>query len=156
MVEPASLFISTRLPNRARQWGIGLLNEVERKQRIYKCRRASAECAVIALTGAVESFPASADKFLEKLSGVRVSESTIQRVTETAGSRIDQALANDKMFGEPKAWEWHRDAEGRTVAYVSTDATGVKIQGPDGAKAEGQMINVGMIYIRSLWLRGWQ
>jgi len=109
-------------------------------------RQTPAAREVIALTGAVESFPTSADKLLEKLSGVRVSESTIQRVTEVAGARIGQALADGEVFGEPKAWEWHRDAEGQTVAYVSTDATGVKIQGPDGAKADGRMINVGMIY----------
>jgi hypothetical protein len=50
------------------------------------------------------------------------------------------------VFGEPRAWEWHTDAEGQTVAYVSTDATGVKVQGPRGAKADGRMTHVGMIY----------
>jgi hypothetical protein len=101
---------------------------------------------LIALTGAIDSFTESADKLLDKLSGVGVSESTIQRVTEAVGAEIGQALADGAVFGEPTPWDWHKDADGQTVAYVSADATGVRIQGPCGATAEGRMINVGMIY----------
>ena len=35
---------------------------------------------------------------------------------------------------------------GKTCAYVSVDATGIMMQGPAGAKAEGRMVNVGMIF----------
>ncbi len=35
---------------------------------------------------------------------------------------------------------------GQSCAYVSLDATGIMMQGPDGAKAEGRMVYVGMIY----------
>lgn len=101
---------------------------------------------VIALTGTVDSFVESADKLIEKLSGFRVSESTIQRVTEAVGAEIGQALADECVFGPPTPWDWHKDADGQTVAYISADATGVKIQGPGGAKADGRMITVGMIY----------
>ncbi len=101
---------------------------------------------VIALTGTVDSFVESADKLIEKLSGVRVSESTIQRVTEAVGAEIGLAFADEQVFGPAKPWDWHKDAAGQTVAYISADATGVKIQGPDGATAEGRMVTVGMIY----------
>jgi hypothetical protein len=109
-------------------------------------RQTPAAREVIALAGAVDSFAESADKLVGKLSGLRVSESTIQRVTEAAGAEIGQALAGGDVFGPPGPWDWHKDADGRTVAYVSADATGVRIQGPGGAKADGRMINVGMIY----------
>ena len=39
-----------------------------------------------------------------------------------------------------------RDARGRTVAYVSVDATGVPIQGPGGVEAEGRMAWVGKVF----------
>jgi hypothetical protein len=38
------------------------------------------------------------------------------------------------------------DAEGKTVAYVSADATGVGQQGPRGKAAEGRMAYVGTVY----------
>ncbi|MDB5310567.1 MAG: hypothetical protein JWO38_4769 [Gemmataceae bacterium] len=101
---------------------------------------------VIARTGAVDGFAESADKLLRKLSGLRVSESTIERVTEAVGARIGEARARGEVFGEATPWKWHRDADGKTVGYVSADATGVRIQGPGGAPADGRMINVGMIY----------
>jgi hypothetical protein len=101
---------------------------------------------VIALTGTIDSFAQAADKLLLKLSGFRVSESTVERITESVGDQIAEAQAQGKAFGEPTPWDWHKDAEGQTVAYVSADATGVGIQGPEGAKADGRMINVGMIY----------
>ena len=45
-----------------------------------------------------------------------------------------------------KPWDWHRDVNGQTCAYVSLDATGILMQGDEGAKVEGRMVNVGMIY----------
>ena len=50
------------------------------------------------------------------------------------------------MFGPPRDWDWHKDAEGKTCAYVSLDATGVCQQGARGAKAEGRMVTVAMVY----------
>ena len=46
----------------------------------------------------------------------------------------------------PTIWNWHQDAEGKSVGYVSVDATGVGQQGPGGTKAEGKMVYVGMVY----------
>jgi hypothetical protein len=86
-------------------------------------RKTPAAKEVISLAGTADPFGESADKLLDKLSGVRVSESTVQRITEEAGEQIGQAQAQGEVFGEAKPWDWHRDAEGKTVAYVSADAT---------------------------------
>jgi hypothetical protein len=109
-------------------------------------RQTPAAQEIISLGGTVDPFGESAEKLILKMSGLRVSESTVQRITEAVGATIGEAQAQGKVFGDPKKWEWHKDAEGKTVAYVSCDATGIGIQGNNGAKAEGRMINIGMIY----------
>ena len=101
---------------------------------------------VTALAGVQESFGKAADRTLPKLSGLRLSESTVERTTEEAGARLGARLAAGAVFGLKTAWEWNRDAAGRTCAYVSLDATGILMQGPEGAKVEGRMVTVGMIY----------
>ncbi len=144
---------------------LGLLGETKLTRHYYHCqdcgqgtapfdqtlgldatRQTPGAKEIIALTGTIDSFAQAADKLLLKLSGFRVSESTVERITERVGAQIGQALADGKVFGDSDSWDWHKDADGRTVAYVSTDATGVGIQGPKAAKAEGRMINIGMIY----------
>jgi hypothetical protein len=101
---------------------------------------------VVALQGVLGSFAKAADRTLEKCAGLHLSESTVERATEAAGERVGACLANREVFGPDVAWDWHRDAEGKTCAYVSVDATGIMMQGPEGAKADGQMVNVGMIF----------
>lgn len=101
---------------------------------------------VTALAGVQESFGKAADRTLRKLSGLCVSESTVERTTEEAGARLGTRLAEGAVFGPAAAWAWNVDAGGRTCAYVSVDATGVLMQGAEGAKAEGRMVTVGMIY----------
>lgn len=109
-------------------------------------RQTPAAKEIVALGGTIDPFGESADKVIVKMSGLHVSESTARRTTEDIGAEIGEALANGEVFGESKKWAWHKDAEGKTVAYLSRDATGVGIQGSQGAKAEGRMINIGMIY----------
>lgn len=101
---------------------------------------------VTALAGVQESFGKAADRTLRKLAGLRLCESTVERTTEEAGARLGARLAAGAVFGLKAAWKWNRDAAGRTCAYVSLDATGILMQGPDGAKVEGRMVTVGMIY----------
>jgi hypothetical protein len=101
---------------------------------------------VVALSGIKESFGKVADRSLYKQTGLRLSESTVQRTTEAAGERLGQLLEKGAVFGEACPWDWHRDHAGQTCGYISVDATGIMIQGPDGAKADGRMIHVGMIY----------
>ena len=101
---------------------------------------------LVCIAGAVDSFAEAADVVLRKLAGLRVSESTVERTSEAAGHDIGQRLAAGETFGASQPWAWHKDAEGKTCAYVSLDLTGLGMQGPDGGAAEGRMAAVGMIY----------
>jgi hypothetical protein len=101
---------------------------------------------LVGLAGAVDSFAEAADVVLRKLAGLRVSESTVERTSEAAGRDIGRRLAAGESFGAGAPWPWHKDAEGKTCAYVSLDLTGLGMQGPDGGAAEGRMAAVGMIY----------
>ena len=99
-----------------------------------------------ALAGTLSSFAEAAEKVLPKLAGLRVSESTAERTTEAAGAALGECLADGDVFGGAGPWKWSKDARGQTVGYVSLDATGVGIQGPNGAAAEGRMVDVGLIF----------
>jgi hypothetical protein len=101
---------------------------------------------VITLEGIKESFGKVAEHTLWKLTGLRLSESTVQRTTEAAGEQLGKLLEEETVFGKPCAWDWNEDSTGKTCSYVSVDATGIMMQGPDGAKADGRMIYVGMVY----------
>jgi hypothetical protein len=101
---------------------------------------------VTALAGIQESFGKAAERTLIKLAGLRLSESTVERTTEGIGEQLGKRLQQGEVFGEKTTWSWNEDATGKTCAYVSVDATGIMMQGEDGAKADGRMVNVGMIY----------
>lgn len=101
---------------------------------------------VASIAGVQTSFAQSAEVTLHKLCGLRLSESTVERVTEAAGERLGKLLADKMTFGENKPWAWQRDAHGRTCAYVGADATGIRQQGAGGTRADGRMAYVGLIY----------
>jgi hypothetical protein len=101
---------------------------------------------VVCLAGVQDSFAVAADKALARLAGLRVSASTAERATEAAGLRVAAAQAGGAVFGPRRPWAWHKDAQGKTVAYVAADATGLGQQGPGGKAAEGRMAYVGMVY----------
>jgi hypothetical protein len=105
---------------------------------------AAAEVACVA--GVQTSFAEASAKVLPKLAGLRLAESTVERSTEAAGERLAAAQASGQPSAPAQAWAWHRDREGKTVAYVAVDATGVAQQGATGAKAEGRMANVAVLY----------
>jgi hypothetical protein len=105
-----------------------------------------AAAQVASIAGVQTSFAQSAEVTLEKLCGLRLSESTVERVTEAAGARLAKLLSDKVTFGAPQCWAWQRDARGRSCAYVGADATGVRQQGENGAKAEGRMAYVGLLY----------
>ncbi len=99
------------------------------------------------LGGITDSFGEAAQRLLVKMSGLRLSESTVQRTTEATGQQLAQRLEQGEVFGPAKAWEWHEDAQGRTCAYLSVDATGILMQGAEpGSAADGRMVNVGMVF----------
>jgi hypothetical protein len=101
---------------------------------------------VVALAGTGESFADAAEKLLPRMAGLRLSESTVERTTEAAGERLGALWGQGHTLGTATDWRWNYDAHGRTVAYVSVDATGVGIQGEGGAKADGRMVWVGKVY----------
>jgi hypothetical protein len=100
----------------------------------------------IALAGLMTSFGQAARTTLLKLTGIRVSESTVQRVTEDGGEKLGERLAAKETFGPARPWRWQRDALGTPCAYVSLDHVSVPMQGPGGCQAESRMAAVGMIY----------
>ena len=101
---------------------------------------------LVSLAGVLGSFADGADRVLQKLAGLRVSESTVERTAEAAGRRVREQLHEGKPMGPTRDWAWQRDAYGRRCAYVSLDATGVRQQGSGGHHADGRMAYVGMIY----------
>jgi len=98
------------------------------------------------LCGAVaDSFEKGAE-LLTETAGIRLSETTVQKTTEATGERIADYLDRGRTFGGKQAWDWFQDALGQKVGYIAIDATGVRQQGKYGAKAEGRMAYVGMIF----------
>ena len=101
---------------------------------------------IVCLAGIQESFGKAAERTLVKLAGLQLSESTVERTTEAAGKQLGERLERGEVFGPKQSWEWNQDAAGQSCAYVSLDATGILMQGEGGAKADGRMVSVGMIY----------
>lgn len=102
---------------------------------------------LVTLAGTVcGSFEEAAQKVLPSMAGLRVSESSVQRTTEEIGQKLQELLDAGHGFGFPKPWDWHKDAEGHTCAYVSLDLTGVRQQAAGGGRAEGRMPYVAMVF----------
>ena len=104
----------------------------------------TAELATLA--GALDNFGRAAGLILPKMSGITLSESTVERTTEAVGAELGRAIEAKVPLDDARLWDWHKDAEGMTCAYVSIDLTGVAKQGPGGTAAEGEMVAVGMVY----------
>lgn len=96
---------------------------------------------VVSMAGGLSAaFKEGSERVLHTLSGVLLSESTVLRTTEDIGQEIDTAMSAGDPVAPQGEWEWHKDAEGRSCAYMSLDATGVRQQGPHGEKAEARMV----------------
>jgi Uncharacterised protein family (UPF0236) len=93
-----------------------------------------------------DGFEEAAEKLLPEACGLRLAESTVQRITEDAGARLGELQEGGHTLGDDKPFEWRKDARGRTCAYVSLDLTGVPQQAEDGGPAEGRMPYVAAIY----------
>jgi hypothetical protein len=101
---------------------------------------------ITTLAGILTSFEEARAKVLPRMAGLRLAESTVERITEGVGQRLKKQRATGQIYGAAVPWKWHRDATGQTCAYVSLDATGVGQQGPGARAAEGRMAYVGMIF----------
>jgi hypothetical protein len=101
---------------------------------------------VVCLTGIQESFGKAADRTLHKLTGLRLSESTVERTTESVGTFLKEQQEKGVLLGEGQRYEWNVDADGASCAYVSLDLTGILMQGEGASKVDGRMVTVAMIY----------
>jgi hypothetical protein len=102
---------------------------------------------LVCLAGTLsDGFEEAATKVLPEMAGLNVAETTVQRTTEAAGKRVADHLHAGGTFAFPHHWDWHKDARGRTCAYVGIDLTGVRQQAENGGKAEGRMPYVAMIF----------
>lgn len=118
----------------------------EDQLRLGNRRVTAAAAEAISLAGLLTSFGRAQRHTLQKLTGIRISESTVQRVTEDAGTALAQRQATKETFGPSESWDWQHDARGKTCGYVSLDHVSVPQQGPQGAKAEGRMAAVALVY----------
>jgi hypothetical protein len=101
---------------------------------------------IISLAGLLEPFEEAAHRTLSRLSGISVSASTVQRTTERVGDDVARRRGEGETFGPETPWDWNRDSQGKTLAYVGLDATGVRQQGPHAEQAEGRMPWVGVVF----------
>jgi hypothetical protein len=99
-----------------------------------------------ALAGGVAASFEKGSDLLQEMAAMHLSESTVERTTEDAGRRIAALLKQGITFGPVVQWQWRTDAQGRTVAYFTIDATGTRQQGPQGRAAEGRMAYVAGVY----------
>ena len=102
---------------------------------------------LVCLAGTLsDGFEEAATRVLSEMASLKVSETTVQRTTEAAGQRVAEHLNAGGTFDFPQPWSWHKDAQGRTCAYISIDLTGVRQQAKDGSRAEGRMPYVAMVF----------
>lgn len=118
----------------------------EETLRIADQRLTPAAREVVCLTGVQQSFGQAAERTLHKLTGLRLSESSVERLTEAAGTFLKDKQAQGVLLGEGHRYDWHGDALGVRCAYVSVDLTGILMQGEGASKVDGRMVTVGMIY----------
>lgn len=116
------------------------------KELRIKGRATLAAAEVVSLAGLATSFEQAAKKLLRRLSGLRVSKSTVHRRTEAVGQDIAKLRQNRQTIGPQTPWNWHTDAQGERVAYASLDATGVPQQGEHKEKVEGKMPYVAAVF----------
>src|SRR4051812_39541777 len=101
---------------------------------------------VVCLTGIQDSFGKAAGRTLHKLTAIRLSESTVERTTESAGSLLKDKQEAGLSLGSGEHYQWNRDAQNVSCAYVSLDLTGILMQGEKACKVDGRMVTVAMIY----------
>jgi hypothetical protein len=111
-----------------------------------RTRKTKAATEVITLSGTVAPFRQAAQRLLKRLTGLRMSASTIRRVTEAVGQDVADTRASGGTIGPEIPWDWHPDANGDKVGYLSLDATGVAQQGEHQEKQEGKMPWVAAVF----------
>lgn len=116
---------------------VGLLDEISPGLRPLVC-----------LAGTLAPFQDAAQDVLKRFSGVRISESTVLRITEGEGERLRaqqrQGRIVEPIHAEPK---WTESREGESpAAYIGLDAFSVPMQESGGGKAEHRMLYTALLY----------
>lgn len=101
---------------------------------------------VISLVGATAAFDEGSHVDLARLTGLTLSASSVQRITESVGAEVAQRRAEGETFGSDEPWTWPPDANGKTTASVGLDAISVRQQGPHAEPAEGRMPLVALVF----------
>lgn len=101
---------------------------------------------MVALAGVSTSF-AVAQLILDKVGGLTVAESTVERITEDHGAQVAQAQSQGRVFGPEESWPLPVDNLGKRCGYVGIDGIYVRMQGPKGAAAESKIEYVGRLYV---------
>ena len=99
-------------------------------------RLTPAASEVVSMLGVQSTFAEVAERTLLKACGLRLSESTVERVTEYAGERLRKLLAEGVTFSLPETWDWHFDAQGRTCATSASTPPACVNKAPAAAAAE--------------------
>ena len=73
---------------------------------------------ISSLAGVLGSFADGAERVLQKMSGLHLSESTIERTTEAAGERMAKRLEAGKSLGPTNPWTWQKDGRGQGCASM--------------------------------------
>ena len=102
---------------------------------------------VNALVGATAAFDEGVHVELARLTGLTLSASSVQRITESVGDEVAQRRAEGETFGPDEPWTWPPDANGKTTAYVGLDAISVRQQGPNAEPVEGRMPLVALVFV---------
>jgi len=102
---------------------------------------------LVCTAGEVDRVAETADMVLRQAD--RPSGLGVDRRADQRGGRPRHRPADVETFGASQPGSWHKDTEGKTcafvsLAYVSLDLTDLRMQGSDGAAAEGRMAAVGM------------
>jgi hypothetical protein len=118
----------------------------EEKLRVGPRRLTKGAEEVTALAGSLTSFAQAAERTLITLGGLRLSESTVLRVTEETGQAMADAVEQKETFGGQTPWNFQCDAAGHTCGYVGLDHISIPQQGPNGAQAESRMAVVGLLF----------
>ena len=63
---------------------------------------------ITAMAGVLGSFGEGAERVLQKMAALRLSESTVQRTTEAAGERVAKRLEAGESLGPREEWAWQK------------------------------------------------
>ena len=91
-----------------------------------------------AIAGVVDSFAEAAEEVLPQAGGpARLASPPCSGPPRRPAATSAAAWPRARPSAPAGDWAWHKDAEGKTCAYVSLDATGVAQQGPAGRDGRG-------------------